>query len=119
MRRRLMIDPWIGPRPERASWRPRKREPELPPAPEHKKAFLDEVERHKEEVLVSGFVLDRWIKGQAVWAKWPGNGEEYQGTVEMISGIRLRIVWRDGDTPTWVDIKDVRPKHAARRQEAT
>ncbi len=64
-------------------------------------------------------ILDRWIKGQAVWAKWPGNGEEYQGTVEKISGTRLRIVWRDGDAPTWVDIKDVRPKHAARRSDAT
>ena len=25
--------------------------------------------------------MDRWIKDQRVWAKWPGNGEEYQGTV--------------------------------------
>jgi len=113
--RRLMIDSWIGPRPERASWRPKKREPELPPELDQKRAFRDEAERHEEKVLVSGFILDRWIKDQAVWAKWPGNGDEYQGTVEKISGRLLRIVWKDGDTPTWVDIKDVRPKHAARR----
>lgn len=35
--------------------------------------------------LVSGFILDRWIKGRTVWAKWPRNGEEYQGTVEKTS----------------------------------
>ena len=112
---RLMIDPWLGPRPERASWQPKKREPELPPAPDQKQAFRDEAERHKEQVLVSGFILDRWIKGQAVLAKWPGNGEEYQGTVQKISGNKLRVVWTDGDTPTWVDIKDVRPKRAVGR----
>jgi hypothetical protein len=108
--RRLMVDSWLGPRPERATWRPKKREAALSPAIRQKKAFREKTQRQKEQVLVSGLILDRWIKGQKVWAKWPGNREEYQGTVEEIRGNQLRIVWNDGDTPTWVDIKDVWPK---------
>ena len=69
MRRQMMIDLWIGPRPDRSSWRPRKREPELPPEADQKRAFRAEAERHKEEVLVSGFIFGSVDQGSSRMGK--------------------------------------------------